>query len=254
MDGVGRALASLALRKEIAAWWDANPCNARHSDAFGQRQYHTEVTRKKFRAEPHLRPFADPEAWAGKRVYDAGCGIGTVALEYAQAGADVTAVDVSAGSLDILVERLAWLSDGVGERLTWGQENIEDFCKYPFDLVWCWGVLHHTPNPLSALQRFSACLDPGGVLKLMVYHRRSTKALGLRLRHAYTPQEICGLVTKAGFEVTSCRVDHIFKWSVPHYIRGEWVEKPWVRALPPAVFAWLEQTFGWHILVEARAR
>lgn len=264
--------------EDIAKWWDDHPCNARHSSApVGSLQHSVEVTKKKLRAEPHLLPFADPNTWKGKRVLDAGCGLGTVAFEYEKAGAFVVGIDASAESIRIAKAR----NKALGASVNLAQLYLEQYvARDPFDLAWCWGVLHHTPFPDMVLRSLRKSLVPGGTLKLMVYHRHSLKAVQTYwkylLRHqpldfdlekairwyseantgcpwseVYTPTEICRVVEAAGFEVKSCRVDHIFRWDIPSYTQGEWVEAWWVRALPRAAFRWLERNFGWHILVEA---
>jgi SAM-dependent methyltransferase len=255
----------------IAAYWDARPCNVRHSNApVGSLEYSEQVTWRKWRAEPHLWRFAYFAEWRGKDVLDAGCGIGTVALEFAHYGARVVGVDVSARSFEIAEKRAE------AERLPvrFMRGSLEDAWLPPmFDLIWCWGVLHHTPHPDKALANFRRWLKPGGVVRAMVYHRLSTKALRLWLRagcprdfdsavargseaqpgcpltRTYTKRSARRLFEDAGFTVTRCDVTHIFPWRVPDYVRGEFVRGwPW-RVLPER---WLERWLGWHILVEAR--
>jgi SAM-dependent methyltransferase len=255
----------------IAAYWDARPCNVRHSAApAGSLEYSREVTARKRRIEPHLWQFARFPDWRGKQVLDLGCGIGTEALEFARYGARVIGMDLSARSLDIALQR----ANAEELRIIFLHANMEDFrCDPPqFDLVWAWGTLHHTPRPWWALVNAYDCLKPGGTLRLMLYHRYATKALRLWLKsgcprdfdaavalgseaqarcpltRSYTQASARALVEGAGFRVTSMQVCHIFPWRVADYVEGRFVRGwPW-RVLPER---WVERWLGWHILIEA---
>jgi SAM-dependent methyltransferase len=44
-----------------------------------------------------------------------------------------------------------------------------------FDLVWSFGVIHHTPSPAAAVRELARLVKPGGELRLMVYAKVSYK-------------------------------------------------------------------------------
>ena len=53
----------------VRQYWDARPCNVRHSAApVGTRQYFDEVEYKRYKVEPHILTFADFVHWQNKRV------------------------------------------------------------------------------------------------------------------------------------------------------------------------------------------
>lgn len=250
------------MMEQIAAYWDRRPCNVHHSDASDPLAYSREVTARKRFVEPHLWEFADFAAWKGKRVLNLGCGIGTESLEFARHGARVTAIDISGRSLGIASKRV----DAEGLQVELLQANMEEVRLGEFDLVWAWGSLHHTPDPSRALGHLE-----GGLLRVMVYHRFSTKGLRLwreagfpadfdgavalgseaqvlcPLTRTYTRRGARRLLEGAGFRVRRLAVRHIFPWRVEDYRRGEYVRGwPW-KLLPECC---LERVLGWHLLIE----
>src|SRR5215213_4354639 len=92
--------------QRVQSYWNARPCNIRHSaQPIGTEEYFNEVEKRKYFVEPHIPPFAQFERWKGKRVLEIGCGIGTDTINFARAGAFVTAVDLSDQSLTLAKQR-----------------------------------------------------------------------------------------------------------------------------------------------------
>ena len=58
------------------------------------------------------------------------------------------------------------------------------FCDDVFDIVYSWGVLHHSPDTPKAIREVWRVLKPGGAAKVMIYHRRSMVGFMLWLRYA----------------------------------------------------------------------
>jgi SAM-dependent methyltransferase len=260
----------------VRAYWDARPCNVRHSAApIGTRAYFDEVEARKYFVEPHIPAFADFARWRGRRVLEVGCGIGTDTVSFARAGADHTAVDLSGESLALTRRRLAVY--GLEAKLVQG--NAEDLAFLPddhFDLVYSFGVIHHTPHPERAVAAIRRVLRPGGELRLMVYNRWSWKVLGICARglaggradfarlvaeeseaqfgspvtFVYSDAEARALL--AGFEIVSMANDHVFPYVVPEYVRYRYVQEWYFRALPAPAFRVLERALGWHKLIVAR--
>jgi len=263
----------------VRAFWDRRPCNVRHSRAArGSLEYFEQVAARRYFVEPHIPRFAEFSRWDGARVLEVGCGIGTDTVQFAKAGATVTAVDLSPESLALAREHARVC--GVADRVTFIQANSEELTRHvsggDFDLAYSFGVVHHTPRPDRAVAEIRQLLAPQGELRLMVYSRVSYKLFwlmheqgtwdlgrideviarhseaqtGCPVTYTYTFDDMTTLL--AGFEVVDIRKAHIFTWDVDAYVRYEYVKDPAWANVSDAELAALEKELGWHTLVRAR--
>lgn len=108
-----------------------------------------------------------PAEWfKGKRVLDAGCGLGRWSYGLAKLGAHVTAIDQSRNALEATKK----LVSPVGEIEILQKDLLNlDLPPASFDFVWSFGVAHHTENLLKAFANICQCVKPGGWLFMMLY-------------------------------------------------------------------------------------
>jgi SAM-dependent methyltransferase len=267
--------------ERVRDFWNARPCNIRHSPKpVGSKEYFEEVRERKYFVEPHIPAFAEFERWRGKRVLEIGCGIGTDTISFASAGAHVTAVDLSSKSLEIARQRAAvyGFTDRIDFVLADAMRLNEFISEQPYDLIYSFGVIHHTPDPARVIQQARKFAAPNTVLKLMLYHRYSWKALSVLATHGlgrfwrfdefvarYSQAQIGNPVTYSfsgrsarhlleqnRFRVTDMFVTHIFPYRVGDYLDYQYVKKWHFRAMPETVFAWLESVLGWHLCITAK--
>jgi len=267
---------------DVRDYWNRRPCNIRHSPAkIGTREYFDQVEARKYMVEPHIPAFADFPKWAGKKVLEIGCGMGTDTMNFARAGAEVTAVDLSSESLDLAKKRAEIF--GLSDRITFCEANAERLAEFvppqKYDLIYSFGVIHHSPHPEEIIKQITNdFVQTGTTLKLMVYYRYSWKVLwmlmlekgkfwklddiiakhseaqtGCPVTYSYTRKGITELVGER-FEVDDVFVDHIFPYQIPKYVKYEY-EKEWYwRILPEAAFRKFERSFGWHLCITAKAK
>jgi ubiquinone/menaquinone biosynthesis C-methylase UbiE len=250
----------------VQAYWDQRPCNIRHSPKpVGTKEYFNEVEQRKYFVEPHIPEFAQFERWRGSKVLEVGCGIGTDTINFARAGAQVTAVDLSDRSLAIARQRAQVF--GLTDRVRFFQVNAEELTNVVpadgYDLVYSFGVIHHTPRPASVIDCIRRLMGPESEFRMMVYAKNSWKRImidagfdqpeaqsGCPIAFTYTHEEVRELLK--GFDVTSIRQEHIFPFVIEKYVKYEYEVVPWFAAMPREMFRGLERNLGWHLLVTAR--
>jgi SAM-dependent methyltransferase len=137
----------------------------------GTPEFFAEVECDRYRREPDIEEMARFEAWRGRDVLEAGCGIATDGVRFARAGARYTGVDFSPTAIELARERLA--RDGHEARLVLGSVTELPFEDASFDLVYSNGVIHHLPETEAVVREFHRVLRPGGHAIVMVYHRDS---------------------------------------------------------------------------------
>ena len=171
------------LKNEVKSWWESDPMlyDWERTLGFppGSREFYKEVDRRFWLAAPFAHspggtPFGrliEYEKWRGKRVLEIGCGSGAHTAQLARSGAETTAVDLTNAAVELTSRRLG-LFDLHAGILQADAERLP-FESNSFDMVWSWGVIHHTPRTAVAISEIHRVLKPGGEARLMVYHRSS---------------------------------------------------------------------------------
>ena len=250
---------------DVQSYWNRRPCNIRHSSLeVGSREYFDQVEARKYFVEPHIPGFAQFPRWSGKHVLEIGCGIGTDATNFVRHGATYTGVDLSDVSIGLARRRF----DAFGLQGKLINQNAEELDRVlpraSFDLVYSFGVIHHTPRPRAVVECARRLVRDEGELRVMVYARQSWKAImieegfdqpeaqsGCPIALTYTPDDVRELLAGL-FEVVELRQAHIFPFVVEKYVKYEYELQPWFAAMPKELFAALERQLGWHLLITAR--
>jgi len=252
--------------EEVKKFWNDRPCNIKHSSKeIGTKEYFNEVERKKFFVEPHILKFTKFPQWKNKKVLEVGCGLGTVGINFALNGSDYTGVELSKESLEIAKKRFGVYNQS-GKFYLGNAEELFSFVPIEtYDLIYSFGVIHHSPHPEKIVSQIKKYMNENSVLKIMLYAKDSWKnymidagldqpeaQYGCPIANTYTKQDVVELLD--GYEVLSIEQDHIFPYQIESYKRGEYIKQPWFDVMPTEMFETLEKKLGWHLLITAKLK
>jgi SAM-dependent methyltransferase len=169
-------------KKSVQQFWDTTPCGTGDINIEPETlKYFEAVSERRNKLEPFIADYAQFDRWAGKRVLEVGCGAGSDLLRFAEAGARATGIDLSPRSASLTKTRLR-LYNCQGNVLIADAERLP-FKTDSFDLVYSWGVLHHTPDTEQSIKEVYRVTRLGGKICVMLYHRHSLVALQMYLMY-----------------------------------------------------------------------
>src|SRR5208282_5784977 len=137
--------------------------------------------RSRYQLEPYIHEFAGFARSRGQRVLEVGVGMGADYLEWLKAGALATGVDLSSASLEQATRRCKPSCYTPDLRVSDAEQL--PFPDSTFDVVYSYGVMHHSPDTPQCLREAWRVLKPGGALRIMIYHHPSLTGLMLWLRY-----------------------------------------------------------------------
>jgi len=158
------------LKRDVQEYWQEAPCGEGYLTAGSVATAGTNAER--YRLEPYIEGFARFEDALGRDVIEIGVGLGLDHLRWAKAGPRrLIGVDLTTAAVEHTRARL--MHHGAAGRLLIADAENLPFADASFDLVYSWGVLHHTPNTARAIGEAVRVLRAGGRIRLTVYHTRS---------------------------------------------------------------------------------
>lgn len=248
--------ANMAGTEEVRRFWEAHVNNEYYTEQQrGSQQYFDEITAKRYNLHYHLSAlFRQIGDGNGKALLEIGCGIGIDTVSLARLGFAVTAIDLSETAVAVAENR----ARDMGLSIAYEVGNCEQlrFADNTFDIVYSFGVIHHTPDIRQAIREIHRVLKPNGTAHVMIYHRYSL----VNLAHVLTrtpyesPKNLrdhCPVVIRSSrkearrlfdaFSTTLIRTEYPFTYGMRHV----------ARFIPMPLQRMLGRCIGWHLMIKA---
>lgn len=169
-------------KKAIRTFWGNRPCGSvSSSHPINSRAYFEETESERFRLHtdwdrPFMKEAIGYDQHTAKTMLEIGCGIGVDSIQWRRAGNHIVSLDYNFPSLEITRERFK--NEKLDGRFLNGDAETLPFANEAFDLVYSFGVLHHTPNTQKTIDEVHRCLKPGGEAIIMLYYKWSALIWG----------------------------------------------------------------------------
>lgn len=166
------------LKTKVRDWWDGYPFRYFVKGDVGSWEFFRNIDRKVLKWMPWahnnyplLSNVIDYKPLKDKKVLDIACGSGWSTEQFARAGADVTAIDLTPKAVESTKQRLE-LYGLKANVMVADAENLP-FPDNTFDAVLAWGCLMHTPHTEKAISEICRVLKKEGKFWSMMYNKNS---------------------------------------------------------------------------------
>lgn len=169
-------------KDSVREFWNRASCGEELLLQAADERGFQEQARLRYELEPYIHPFARFGEGAGRDVLEVGVGLGADHEQWARAGARLHGIDLTPRAVELATRRLRQL--GLSSDIRVGDAERLAFPDGSFDIVYSWGVIHHSPDTPAAVREIHRVLRPGGVARVMIYNKWSMIGLMLWLRYA----------------------------------------------------------------------
>ncbi|MCK4343716.1 MAG: class I SAM-dependent methyltransferase [Bacteroidales bacterium] len=158
-------------KKAAKEQWNKTPCG----EISGNKEtlnYFLSVERNRYdEYASWMKDFFLFSRYQNKKVLEIGYGQGTDLCQFALAGAECFGIDITERHFELAKRNLNLR--GLHAELFLEDANNLHFESNTFDVVYSFGVLHHTPDTIRCLSEAYRVLKPGGELIVTLYHKYS---------------------------------------------------------------------------------
>jgi 2-polyprenyl-3-methyl-5-hydroxy-6-metoxy-1,4-benzoquinol methylase len=191
----------------------------------------------------------------GKSVFDIGCGSGLSSLSFARLGCTkITSLDID----EFSVKATQYTKDNFwkGENIDWNVWRDSILKEEPIvpneshDIVYSWGVLHHTGDMWNAVRNSVRAVKPGGIFHVALYRSGCKFPKSLDEKYAFKfatkEQKIQMLYDRAGQKIFSVKKGRGMN---KFHDALDWLGGlPYDVADPDVLFGWLESRYNFKVL------
>lgn len=161
------------LKQKVYTYWNQASCGTEFvkQEKF-TKEYFEEIEKIRYSLEPEIFSFAQFTRFHGKKILEVGVGAGTDFLQWVRAGTQAHGIDLTQEAISNITQRLELYNLQAQELHVADAEKLS-YQDNTFDLVYSWGVIHHSPDTIKCLEEIIRVTKPGGSIKIMIYNRRS---------------------------------------------------------------------------------
>lgn len=165
------------LKQEVYKYWNQASCGTEfvHKEKF-TAAYFEEIEKIRYSLEPEIFSFAQFTRFHGKKILEVGVGAGTDFLQWVRAGTQAYGIDLTHEAISNIKHRLSLYNVQAHDLQIADAEHLP-YQDNSFDVVYSWGVIHHSPDTIKCLEEIIRVTKPGGAIKIMIYNRHSLFAL-----------------------------------------------------------------------------
>ena len=208
-----------AIDQRNATFWD-ELCGSIMAQMIGITDHSPESLRRFDAAYMEFYPYLARQLHSptvvGEPLLEIGLGFGTVSQRLAEMGFDYHGLDIAAGPVEIVRERLRRLEvDDAEQRVLQGSALEIPHTDNAFGHLVTIGCLHHTGDLPRALDEVHRVLRPGGTAMVMLYNRHSWRQLVLHARSVRDAEKrgaydtnVAGEVAPETVYVTARQIHH----------------------------------------------
>lgn len=177
------AAMTASARQAVHDFWNAASCGEVYASGRNAKERFENHRTTRYRLEPYIAAFAGFPDGRDRDVLEVGVGMGADHVEWAKsAPRSLTGVDLTPRAVEFTRERLAVYD--LSSTVEVADAEHLPFADHSFDLVYSWGVLHHSPDTAQAFREVRRVLRVGGEARIAIYHQRSIVGFLLWLRYA----------------------------------------------------------------------
>ncbi|GAB3318881.1 hypothetical protein GCM10027299_10960 [Larkinella ripae] len=170
-------------KQQVHDFWNEASCGEElYLKGETLRQKYQQQATDRYTLEPYIAEFADFQSYGDKAVLEIGVGLGADHQRFAEAQSRLQGCDLTERAVEHTRERLKLFNLSSALRVA-DAENLP-YETNSFDLVYSWGVIHHSPDTKRVASEIYRVLKPGGEAKIMIYHKHSWVGYLLWLRYA----------------------------------------------------------------------
>jgi ubiquinone/menaquinone biosynthesis C-methylase UbiE len=212
----------------VRDWWNRESCGEELAVGAEELTQLRNQEKARYELEPYIFDHAKFAEAANRDVLEVGVGMGADHLQWARAKPkSLNGVDLTPRAIEITKRRFEL--EGFQSNLQVADAEKLPFNDASFDIVYSWGVVHHSPETQKAYGEIRRVLRPGGTARIMIYQDHSITGYMLWVRYAlmkgrlgrslkdvcseqlqgpgektYTPTETRNMISAAGFK--SCDI------------------------------------------------